>query len=70
MPVTPDYGGPVVCYADGVFDQRFNRYVTVREGMRSVSYMHLPSECLILKTRSLIFVQIFAKAVLIRLQLL
>lgn len=33
-PITPDYGGPLVCYADGVFDFRFNRYVTVREGMK------------------------------------
>ena len=39
VPVTPDYGGPVVCYADGVFDQRFNRYVTVREGMCSI-FLH------------------------------
>jgi len=32
LPITPDYGGPSVCYADGVFDSRFGRYVTVREG--------------------------------------
>ncbi|KAJ4966550.1 hypothetical protein NE237_018399 [Protea cynaroides] len=31
LPITPDYGGPLVRYADGVFDSRFNRYVTVRE---------------------------------------
>ncbi|KAK9270192.1 hypothetical protein L1049_025768 [Liquidambar formosana] len=31
VPISPDYGGPLVCYADGVFDSRFNRYVTVRE---------------------------------------
>ena len=31
-PLTPDYGGPVVSYADGVFDSRFSRFVTVREG--------------------------------------
>ncbi|KAH7848880.1 hypothetical protein Vadar_009677 [Vaccinium darrowii] len=31
LPLTPDYGGPLACYADGVFDSRFNRYVTVRE---------------------------------------
>ncbi|KAK3024533.1 hypothetical protein RJ639_043725 [Escallonia herrerae] len=31
LPLTPDYGGPVVRYADGVFDSRFNRYVAVRE---------------------------------------
>lgn len=30
--LTPDYGGPIVCYADGVFDARFGRYLTVREG--------------------------------------
>lgn len=33
MPVTPDYGKPLVHYADGVFDSRFNRYVTVQEGI-------------------------------------
>ena len=32
VPLTPDYGGPVVSYADGVFDLRFNRFVTVMEG--------------------------------------
>ena len=32
VPLTPDYGGPVVSYADGVFDARFDRYVTVQEG--------------------------------------
>lgn len=31
LPVTPDYGGPVVRYADGVFDPHFNRYITVME---------------------------------------
>ncbi|XP_042494684.1 uncharacterized protein LOC122073991 isoform X2 [Macadamia integrifolia] len=36
-PLTPDYGGPVVRYADGVFDFRFNRYVTVREDHRESS---------------------------------
>nr|XP_023917799.1 acylamino-acid-releasing enzyme isoform X1 [Quercus suber] len=34
VPVTPDYGEPVVSYADGVFDARFNRYVTVQEDRR------------------------------------
>lgn len=34
IPITPDYGAPVVTYADGVFDPRFNRYVTVREDGR------------------------------------
>ncbi|KAI4321540.1 hypothetical protein MLD38_034908 [Melastoma candidum] len=33
-PITPDYGGPVVCYADGVFDNRFRRYITVMEDHR------------------------------------
>lgn len=32
LPVTPDYGSPAVCYADGVFDSRFDRFITVREG--------------------------------------
>lgn len=31
VPLTPDYGGPLVRYADGVFDARFNRFITVRE---------------------------------------
>ncbi|GFS33181.1 alpha/beta-Hydrolases superfamily protein [Actinidia rufa] len=31
LPLTPDYGGPLVSYADGEFDSHFNRYVTVRE---------------------------------------
>ncbi|XP_028802955.1 uncharacterized protein LOC114758108 [Neltuma alba] len=34
IPLTPDYGGPVVSYADGVLDARFNRYVCVREDRR------------------------------------
>ncbi|KAA8537709.1 hypothetical protein F0562_027301 [Nyssa sinensis] len=37
VPLTRDYGGPIVCYADGVFDLRFNRYVTVREDRRENS---------------------------------
>ncbi|KAJ0848829.1 putative bleomycin hydrolase transcription factor WD40-like family [Helianthus annuus] len=32
--LTPDFGGPLVAYADGVFDKRFNRYITVREDRR------------------------------------
>ena len=32
VPLTPDYGGPLVSYADGEFDSRFDRYVTVMEG--------------------------------------
>ncbi|XP_023739411.1 uncharacterized protein LOC111887467 [Lactuca sativa] len=35
--LTPDYGEPLVCYADGVFDKRFNRYVTIREDRRESS---------------------------------
>jgi len=31
-PITPDYGGPVVCYADGVFDPRIPRFIAVMEG--------------------------------------
>uniref|UniRef100_A0A0E0L9B2 Peptidase S9 prolyl oligopeptidase catalytic domain-containing protein n=1 Tax=Oryza punctata TaxID=4537 RepID=A0A0E0L9B2_ORYPU len=31
VPLTPDYGGPDVSYADGVFDPHFSRYVTVIE---------------------------------------
>ena len=31
-PLTPNYGGPIVSYADGVFDSRFSRFVIVREG--------------------------------------
>lgn len=33
-PLTPDYGGPLACYADGVFDLRFSRFITVREDRR------------------------------------
>lgn len=33
-PITPDYGGPVVCYADGVFDPRIPRFITVMEDLR------------------------------------
>lgn len=32
IPLTPDYGGPTVSYADGVLDTRFNRFIAVREG--------------------------------------
>ncbi|KAI3523036.1 hypothetical protein L1887_01091 [Cichorium endivia] len=35
--LTPDYGEPLVCYADGVFDKRLNRYVTVRDDRRESS---------------------------------
>ncbi|KAM3710475.1 hypothetical protein ACB098_01G033600 [Castanea mollissima] len=34
VPLTPDNGKPLVSYADGVFDARFNRYVTVQEDRR------------------------------------
>ncbi|KAL3514538.1 hypothetical protein ACH5RR_027255 [Cinchona calisaya] len=37
VPITPDYGIPLVSYADGVFDSRFNRYVTVQEDCRKSS---------------------------------
>uniref|UniRef100_A0A803M2L5 Peptidase S9 prolyl oligopeptidase catalytic domain-containing protein n=1 Tax=Chenopodium quinoa TaxID=63459 RepID=A0A803M2L5_CHEQI len=33
-PITPDYGGPTICYADGVFDPRFPRFITVMEDQR------------------------------------
>jgi dipeptidyl aminopeptidase/acylaminoacyl peptidase len=34
VPLTPDYGGPIVRYADGVFDLHLNRYLSVREDYR------------------------------------
>ncbi|KAH9320778.1 hypothetical protein KI387_015417, partial [Taxus chinensis] len=34
VPLTPDYGGPIVRYADGVVDLQLDRYVTVREDHR------------------------------------
>ncbi|GER36345.1 alpha/beta-Hydrolases superfamily protein [Striga asiatica] len=37
VPLTPNYSGAHVCYADGVFDSRFNRYLTVREDHRESS---------------------------------
>ncbi|MCL7046297.1 hypothetical protein MKW94_004375 [Papaver nudicaule] len=37
VPITPDYGGPVVRYADGVFDSGSQSYVTVREDTRDSS---------------------------------
>ncbi|WMV51278.1 hypothetical protein MTR67_044663 [Solanum verrucosum] len=36
VPITPDYAGPHVRYADGVFDGRLNRYIAVREDHRGV----------------------------------
>ena len=35
--ITPDYGKQAVRHADGVFDSRFDRYVTVREDCRESS---------------------------------
>ncbi|XP_050234745.1 uncharacterized protein LOC126682976 [Mercurialis annua] len=37
VPITPDYRSPSVSYADGVFDSRFNRFVTVMEDRRQSS---------------------------------
>ncbi|XP_027340403.1 uncharacterized protein LOC113853903 [Abrus precatorius] len=37
IPLTPDYGGPVVSYADGTLDACFNRFVCVREDRRENS---------------------------------
>ncbi|XP_047156216.1 uncharacterized protein LOC124827247 [Vigna umbellata] len=37
LPLTPDYGGPVVSYADGILDARFNRFLCVREDRRESS---------------------------------
>ncbi|CAD5165169.1 unnamed protein product [Musa acuminata subsp. malaccensis] len=34
VPITPDYGGPLVCYADGYFDPHYSRYITVMEDHR------------------------------------
>lgn len=37
IPLTPDYGGPTVSYADGVLDTRFNRFIALREDPRENS---------------------------------
>ncbi|XP_074582427.1 dipeptidyl-peptidase 5-like [Curcuma longa] len=37
IPITPDYGGTLVCYADGSYDPHFNRYLTVMEDHRKGS---------------------------------
>ncbi|OAY71216.1 putative peptidase YuxL [Ananas comosus] len=37
IPLTPDYGGSVVRYADGIFDPLFHRFITVMEDHRSSS---------------------------------
>ncbi|PWA57693.1 hypothetical protein CTI12_AA407050 [Artemisia annua] len=37
LPLTPDYGGPSVSYADGVYDTPLNRFIAVREDRRESS---------------------------------
>ncbi|MED6148077.1 hypothetical protein PIB30_049806 [Stylosanthes scabra] len=37
VPLTPDYGGPLVSYADGILDSRFNRFISIREDRRESS---------------------------------
>ncbi|WOL06561.1 hypothetical protein Cni_G15295 [Canna indica] len=37
IPITPDYGGPLVYYADGNFNRHFNRYITIMEDHRKSS---------------------------------
>ncbi|XP_023739480.1 uncharacterized protein LOC111887540 [Lactuca sativa] len=37
LPLTPDYGGPLVSYADGVYDTSLNRYISVMEDRRESS---------------------------------
>ncbi|KAI3743402.1 hypothetical protein L1987_61111 [Smallanthus sonchifolius] len=37
VPLTPDYGGPLVSYADGVYDTLLNRFITVMEDRRESS---------------------------------
>ncbi|KAL5706033.1 hypothetical protein ACHQM5_024248 [Ranunculus cassubicifolius] len=37
LPLTPDYGEPVVRYADGVFNSHLNSYVTIMEDYRESS---------------------------------
>lgn len=44
VPLTPDYGGPIVRYADGVFDLHLNRYLSVREGI-SLNDFAIASTC-------------------------
>ncbi|KAK4768714.1 hypothetical protein SAY87_003855 [Trapa incisa] len=36
VPITPDYAGSLVCYADGVFYFRFSRYITIREEVKDI----------------------------------
>lgn len=47
VPLTPDYGGPLVSYADGRLDARFNRFISVREGKQSTIILspRLKLEC-------------------------
>ncbi|XP_042399548.1 uncharacterized protein LOC121989518 isoform X1 [Zingiber officinale] len=37
IPITPDYGETLVCFADGSYDPHFNRYLTVMEDHRKGS---------------------------------
>nr|GEW06965.1 alpha/beta hydrolases superfamily protein [Tanacetum cinerariifolium] len=37
LPLTPDYGGPSVSYADGIYDTPLNRFIAVREDRRESS---------------------------------
>lgn len=39
LPLTPDYGGPLVSYADGVYDTSLNRYISVMEGTLLTFYI-------------------------------
>ncbi|KVI00013.1 hypothetical protein Ccrd_021758 [Cynara cardunculus var. scolymus] len=43
VPLTPEYDGPVVSYADGVYDTSLNRYITVREDRRESSLNSITS---------------------------
>ncbi|KAK4779168.1 hypothetical protein SAY86_006696 [Trapa natans] len=42
VPITPDYAGSLVCYADGVFYFRFSRYITIREVFTEVKDILMP----------------------------
>jgi hypothetical protein len=46
LPLTPDYG-PVVRYADGVFDPHFHRFVTIMEGEYTYSMYQINSSDLL-----------------------
>ncbi|XWS25670.1 hypothetical protein CRYUN_Cryun27aG0087500 [Craigia yunnanensis] len=43
VPITPDYGGPFVSYADGIFDSRLDHYITVMEDRRESSINATPT---------------------------